>query len=153
MRLSVLLHVGFFLLLGIISQRTQAQSPTLAATDRTAITEVLMAQQAAWNQGEIEAFMQGYWQSDSLTFVGSRGVTYGWQATLAGYQRRYPDRETMGELSFGIEQLSALGPDAALLIGTWRLTRAEDSPGGYFTLIWRRIHDHWVIVSDHTSAE
>ena len=112
-----------------------------------------MAQQAAWNRGDLTAFMQGYWQSDSLTFVGSRGVTYGWQATLEGYQRRYPDRATMGQLTFGIERLTALGPNAALLIGTWRLTRAADSPGGYFSLTWRRIEGRWVIVSDHTSAE
>ncbi len=133
--------------------RGQGLSPTLAAEDRKAIVGVLMEQQRAWNRGDIEAFMRGYWPSDSLTFVGGRGVTYGWQATQDGYYRRYPDRAAMGRLTFEVVRLTALGPRTALLIGRWRLQRADDQPGGYFSLIWRRIEGRWLIVSDHTSSE
>jgi ketosteroid isomerase-like protein len=131
----------------------RGQSPSLSDPDREAIEATLMAQQAAWNRGDLDAFMRSYWQSDSLTFVGVRGVTDGWQATLDRYRLRYPDRATMGSLAFEVLRLDALGADAAMLIGSWRLTRATDSPGGHFTLIWRRIGGDWCIVSDHTSVE
>lgn len=143
---NVLLGLWFGLAVGCTS------SPRLSAGDQAAIRTVLQTQQHAWNAGDIPAFMEGYWRSDSLTFVGGRGVTYGWQATLEGYLQRYPDRTAMGQLTFGVEYLQGLGPGAAMLVGTWHLDRTNDQLGGYFTLTWRKIDGQWLIVSDHTSS-
>ena len=133
----------------VLGLRLPAQG--LAAEDLAAIRQVLADQQAAWNRADIPVFMEGYWRSDSLTFVGSRGVTYGWQETLEGYQKRYPDSGAMGKLDFDEETLVALGPASAMLIGRWHLTRSTDELGGWFTLIWKKINGTWVIISDHTS--
>ena len=139
---------------GVLLLETQvamAQDATGWESDSLAITRVLAAQQVAWNQGDIPAFMEGYWNSEELTFVGSRGITYGWQATLEGYLERYPDRATMGTLAFEILELKPLGPESAMLLGSWHLDRAENEVGGFFTLIWRKIEGKWLVVSDHTS--
>ncbi|RMG63021.1 MAG: nuclear transport factor 2 family protein [Bacteroidetes bacterium] len=123
----------------------------LRPADETAIRAAMAAQEAAWNRGDLEAFMEGYWESDSLTFTGSRGVTYGWAATLANYQRGYPDRAAMGSLHFELLRMQQLGRGHALVIGRWTLTREADSPGGYFSLVWQKIKGRWVIIADHTS--
>ncbi len=114
------------------------------------IKAVLDAQANAWNEGDIDQFMEGYWKSDSLVFISSRGTSLGWDAALEGYKKGYPDRETMGTLSFEVVQLDVLHHEAAFMIGKWHLNR--DQPiGGYFTLLWKKIDGLWVIVSDHTS--
>lgn len=114
------------------------------------IKSVLLNQQIAWNEGNIEAFMSGYWQSDSLTFIGSKGLTYGWDNTLNNYKKSYPDTATMGKLRFEIIKLDILSDDAAILIGRYVLTREKDQPTGLFTLIWKKINDKWLIVADQT---
>jgi uncharacterized protein (TIGR02246 family) len=137
--LALLLQTCFF---------AQAQT---ASTDENAIRQVMAAQETAWNRADIEGFMEGYWKSDSLTFIGSRGVTYGWQATLDSYKKGYPDAAAMGKLTFTILQLEVLSPESAYVIGKWQLTREKDAPGGHFTLLWKKIGGKWVIVADHTS--
>ncbi|GAB4486743.1 MAG: nuclear transport factor 2 family protein [Saprospiraceae bacterium] len=137
--LALLLYTYFF---------TYAQTKT---DDETAIRRVIADQEAAWNRGDLEAFMEGYWKSDSLTFIGSRGVTYGWQATLDSYKKGYPDAEAMGKLTFTILQLEILSAQSAYVIGKWKLARSKDEPGGHFTLLWKKIAGKWVIVADHTS--
>lgn len=119
--------------------------------DSQAIRQVIDAQESAWNRADIEAFMEGYWKSDSLTFIGSRGLTYGWQATLDSYKKGYPDAEAMGKLTFTILRLEVLSAESAYVIGKWHLARAKDEPGGHFTLLWKKISGKWVIVADHTS--
>jgi ketosteroid isomerase-like protein len=119
--------------------------------DIDAIRAVFAKQQKAWNNGNLEAFMEGYWKSDSLKFIGSRGVNYGWQATLESYKKGYPDRETMGELTFSIISFEKLSKSNIFIIGKYRLKRSTDSPGGYFTLLWKKIKGQWVIVVDHSS--
>ena len=114
------------------------------------IKKVLSAQQNAWNEGNIEVFMQGYWPSDSLTFIGSKGLTYGWKKTLDNYKKSYPDKATMGKLQFDILKLDILSADAAILIGRYTLIREKDQPTGLFTLVWKKIDGKWVIVSDQT---
>ncbi len=145
---SASLAFGLFLFSSSISYGQKAADWD---SDSLAIIDVLFSQQEAWNAGDIPLFMEGYWKSEQLTFVGSRGITYGWQATLDGYLNRYPDRAAMGMLQFEVLELTSLGPDAAMLLGSWELQREADTPGGFFTLIWRRIEGRWVIVSDHTS--
>lgn len=108
-------------------------------------------QEKAWNEGDIPAFMEGYWQSDSLTFVSTRGMTFGWQNTLDNYIKGYPDRAAMGKISFEILRMKAMGKKAAHVIGKWHLKREAGDIGGHFTLIWRKIEGRWVIVADHTS--
>lgn len=114
------------------------------------IKKVLSAQQKAWNEGNIEVFMQGYWPSDSLTFIGSKGLTYGWKKTLDNYKKSYPDKTTMGKLQFDILKLDILSADAAILIGRYTLIREKDQPTGLFTLVWKKIDGKWVIISDQT---
>ncbi len=119
--------------------------------DTAAIKAVMANQQAAWNRADINAFMEGYWQSDSLKFVSQKGVTYGWNKTLENYKKGYPTPEAMGQLTFTILMLELLSQDSAFMIGKWELKRATDSPGGHFTLLWKKINGKWVIVVDHTS--
>ena len=123
----------------------------LFAQDKQAILKVMANQQAAWNQGDLDAFMQGYWKSDSLLFVGSTAPTKGWQATLDKYKKSYPDKTAMGILSFDILKVELLDAQNAFILGGWHLKREKDTPGGYFTLWFRKIKGEWKIVVDHTS--
>jgi len=121
--------------------------------DRARILERMSAQEAAWNAGDLDGFMAAYWRSDSLLFVGRRGPSRGWDTTLDNYRRSYPDRLTMGQLTFGVEELTFAGPDHALMLGSWRLDRTEglDTLSGWFSLVWERKQGDWVIVRDHSS--
>ena len=123
-----------------------------SANDRKAILAILNRQQNDWNTGRVESFMNGYWHSDSLTFVGKLGVTKGYQATLENYKKRYPDRASMGTLKFDILKLEFMAPNVAYVIGRFHLTRPQiGDAGGHFTLLWRKLNGQWVIVSDHSS--
>lgn len=128
--------------------QVSAQTPA----DRRAILAILDRQTADWNAGRVEEFMNGYWKSDSLTFVGKLGITKGYEATLANYKKRYPDRASMGTLTFGILKLEFVAPDVAYVIGRWHLNRPQvGDAGGHYTLLWRKLKGRWVIVSDHSS--
>jgi len=118
--------------------------------EKEAILDVMSQQEQDWNNGDIDAFMQGYWQSDSLLFVGKNGIKYGWQTTLENYKKSYPDKSTMGKLSFAIEKLEVEN-QAAFMLGKWNITRDGGNIGGYFTLYWKKMDGKWVIVLDHTS--
>lgn len=121
-------------------------------TAQSQIVEVLMTQQKAWNEGDIEAFMNGYWRNDSLVFIGSKGLTYGWEQTLNNYKKSYPDKAAMGQLTFDIKKLIVSDDQkSAFVIGKWSLQRKADNPNGHFTLLWRKIEYNWVIVADHSS--
>ncbi len=114
------------------------------------ILAVMDMQEQAWSDGNVEAFMQGYWQSDSLMFVGKNGIKYGWQTTLDNYKKSYPDKAAMGKLEFEVLKLEVNG-DAAYMLGKWSLIRESDNPNGYFTLYWKKIDGDWLITIDHTS--
>jgi len=120
--------------------------------DSMSITRVLNAQQAAWNLGDVNAFLEGYWHSPELTFSGSSGVSRGWDGVLARYKKNYPDRATMGQLDFSELEFHWLGPDAALVLGRWHLKRDKGDIGGVFSLVWQRFPEGWKIIHDHTSA-
>ncbi len=115
------------------------------------IAATLDAQVGAWNRSDVDAFMQGYWKSEKTEFVGSNGVLRGWQAVLDRYRRQYPNRATMGHLTFSDLEITPLAPDAALVLGHWQLEREKDRPGGVFTLIFRKFPEGWRIIHDHTS--
>jgi ketosteroid isomerase-like protein len=116
-----------------------------------AIRSLLHTQTQAWNRGDLEGFMQTYWQSDSLLFIGKSGVTRGWQKTLDNYKRGYPDKAAMGTLSFDIIQVKKLSRTYYHVTGKWMLQRAADAPSGHYTLLLRKIGGAWKIVSDHSS--
>ena len=134
------------------------QAPRLRAaseerqSDRAAITKILDAQQNNWNQGNVDAFLEGYWHSPDLTFSGSGGIARGWDGVLARYKNNYPDRATMGQLDFSNLEFRFLGKDAALVLGHWHLARAQGDVGGVFSLVWRRFPEGWRIIHDHTSS-
>lgn len=118
--------------------------------DMEEIQKVMSLQEIAWNEGNIEQFMDGYWKSDSLMVIGKNGIKYGWQTTLDNYRVSYPDKTAMGKLNFEILKLEVNG-NSAYILGKWKLIRNEDTPNGYFTLYWKKIEGKWVITIDHTS--
>ena len=129
-----------------------ANPPQAPKSDREAITAVLNAQESAWNRGDLDAFLVGYWHSPDLTFSGSNGVARGWDGVLARYKKNYPDKAAMGQLDFSELEFRFLGPDAALVLGRWHLRRENDDLGGVFSLVWQRFPEGWKIIHDHTSA-
>ena len=116
------------------------------------IQSVLTAQQDAWNRGDIDAFMNGYARSASTVFVSEDEVRRGWETVRERYRVKYSDRAKMGTLSFSDIEVAMLSPDAAVVLGRWRLKRANDEPHGRFTLIFKRLPEGWRIVHDHTSS-
>jgi uncharacterized protein (TIGR02246 family) len=116
------------------------------------IQSVLTTQQDAWNRGDIDAFMTGYAQSASTVFVSEDEVTRGWETVRDRYRVKYSNRTKMGILSFSEIEVTMLSPDAAVVLGRWRLKRANDQPHGRFTLIFKRLPEGWRILHDHTSA-
>ncbi len=120
--------------------------------ERQAVLDVLARQNNNWNTGNISAFMEDYWKSDSLTFIGSSGIVYGWKATLDRYNKNYPDRATMGKLKFDILKTDFHSKTVCWVLGKWYLARPEKGDiGGVFTLILKKIDGRWVIVTDHSS--
>src|SRR6266567_4286354 len=141
------------LALSFIGQRRLIPKPAEGReADRQAISAVLNAQQTAWNRGDVDAFLEGYWRSPELTFSGTSGVARGWDGVLARYKKNYPDRAAMGQLTFSELEFRFLGPDAALMLGRWHLKREKDDIGGVFSLVWQRFPEGWKIVHDHTST-
>ena len=118
-----------------------------------AIERLLLDQQEAWNRGDVDAFMQGYAQTDSLRFASSGGEIRGWTATLEYYRRAYPDKDAMGILTFDIRDIRLLSGRSAVVFGAYHLQRKEDRPTGLFTLVLERGAEGWRIVHDHTSAD
>ncbi|HEY2681720.1 MAG TPA: AtzH-like domain-containing protein [Candidatus Udaeobacter sp.] len=127
-------------------------APEQISTSEAEIQSVLTAQQDAWNRGDIDAFMNGYARSASTVFVSQDEVSRGWETVRDRYRVKYSDRTKMGTLSFSEIEVTMLSPDAAVVLGRWRLKRASDQPHGRFTLIFKRLAEGWRIVHDHTSA-
>ena len=128
-----------------------SQSAKEVAKAKTDIVAVMDAQAAAWNHGDVDAFMLGYWNSSELVFVSGDGVTRGWQPTLDRYKKNYNSREKMGTLKFSDLEIDVLSKTSAVVLGSWSLARANDNPHGKFTLIFKKFGDGWKIIHDHTS--
>ena len=132
---------------------TPPQSPVgFSSADDAAIRSLLAAQDAAWNAGDIDGFMHGYWVSPELRFASGGTVTRGYRQTLDRYKARYSDRALMGTLSFDELEVVPLASDAAVVHGRWLLTRESDAPSGLFTLVLRKIEGEWKIISDTTTS-
>ncbi|MES2559097.1 MAG: DUF4440 domain-containing protein [Bacteroidota bacterium] len=142
---------ALFILLVFAASLSHAQKQIMP--DKTMITRVLTNQQKAWNDGRIEDFMGGYWQHDSLVFIGKKGITKGWKQTLENYRKSYPDKASMGELEFTIISVELLSKTSAHVVGKWHLKRdvTKGDLEGHFTLLFKKIKQRWVIVSDHSS--
>lgn len=128
-----------------------AQTEQQKADIENDILAVMTTQAAAWNRGDIDGFMQGYWRSEKLVFASGDSVTRGWQPTLDRYKKNYDTKAKMGELAFTDLEVNVLSKDAAVVLGSWSLKREKDNPKGKFTLIFRRVKEGWRIVHDHTS--
>lgn len=148
MRNNILILIAFL----VCSCGLYAQED-LKVKDSMAIRAVLKAQEEAWNNADIPAFMNGYWNSGDLAFVGSGGAVFGWEATRDRYLKNYPDKAAMGNLEFEIIKMQQVGKGVAQVIGKFILTRETgEILSGYFTLVWRKFGKDWLIVSDHTSG-
>ncbi len=132
--------------LAIITLHCSAQNK-----DVQRIKSILAAQTKQWNIGNIDSFMHGYWQSDSLLFIGSKGPKYGYKTTLDNYKKSYPDTAHMGKLLFDIVDVKKLSTEYYFVVGKWHLQRSIGDVSGMYTLLFRKINGHWVIVVDHSS--
>jgi ketosteroid isomerase-like protein len=129
-------------------QAPMPTGPSFTQSDADAIRAVMQAQELAWDSGDIDGFMKGY--SNSICFIGRKGLTCGSEKVAANYKVAYPDRLAMGDLTFGITDLREAGADHAWLAGTWQLVRMEDTLSGGFSLLWERLPEGWRIVRDHS---
>jgi ketosteroid isomerase-like protein len=145
------LAILFSLYAGCTQPVGQTNSSFDVKKEQAAIREVMRLQEVAWSKGDLEGFMKGYWNSDSLAFIGKRGLTYGWQPTLNNYRKSYPDPAAMGTLSFRLLQVKVMNPTHAYVVGKWHLARQAGDLDGHFSLLWQKKDGNWVIVSDHTS--
>jgi uncharacterized protein (TIGR02246 family) len=119
--------------------------------DELSIRKLMDEQTKAWNRGDIEGFMKGYWENDSLMFIGKSGITYGWTNTLNNYKKGYPDTAAMGKLSFNIIAVKRLSREYYYVIGKWYLQRSIGDLSGHYTLLFKKENDRWVIIADHSS--
>jgi len=128
-----------------------AATSSAQSADESAIRSILADQITAWNKGDLDDFMKGYWNSDSLTFIGQSGITYGYTAALNNYKKHYDSPDKMGELIFTLVRLDKISPEYYFVIGKWHLKRKAGDVGGVYTLLFRKIGGRWVIVVDHSS--
>lgn len=144
MRKHLFIAVLLFSLSGWAQKQPNAQV-------KQTINALFEQQIRAWNDGNVNDFMLGYWNDERLIFVGSTGPTYGYQNTLEGYKKRYPDRAAMGRLAFDILEKKQWDKRTIQVIGKFTLYREKDTPTGHFSLLVRKIKGKWLIVSDHSS--
>jgi ketosteroid isomerase-like protein len=125
--------VSFSIVANAIEPAARESSARRDAKTRAAVRAVLDAQVAAWNRGEIEGYMAGYWRSENTVFVSGNKITHGWQTVLAHYQKSYDSRDKMGTLTFSDLEITPLGAGSAIALGRWHLQRAKDEPHGTFS--------------------
>ena len=130
---------------------TPVPPPPSPANLEAEVRALLKKQVADWNRGDVTAFMRGYWKSPQTEFVSADGIMRGWQTVLDRYRKTYPDRASMGHLDFSNLEITVLGDESALAVGHWQLKRQNDTPGGVFTLVFRKFPEGWRIINDHTS--
>ncbi len=140
-----------FALLFIASGVVFGQSEKKKAKISKEIRAVLNAQVAAWNRGDLEGFMEGYWKSEKMIFLSGQNLSRGWQKALDRYKRGYNTREKMGTLSFSELEIDVLSKKSAFVIGRFTLVRKNDKPTGMFTLTFKKIKGKWKVIADHTS--
>ena len=138
--------LSFYLLVSLLSITSLGQSK-----DETEILKLLERQSGAWNRGDLDSFIIGYWENDSLMYIGKSGIRYGYANTLDTYKKSYSDTAKMGKLSFETIHMKKLSPEYYFIVGKWFLKRTVGDVGGYYTLLFRKIRGKWVIIADHSS--
>jgi ketosteroid isomerase-like protein len=149
--LLLLLTTVFFFTTPAGAQPAPPTNRSNIATPSSAIRKLMADQSAAWNRGSLDDFMKGYWNNDSLVFIGKDGPSYGYQQALSHYKKHYDSPDKMGQLTFTLIKIDQLSPDYCFVIGKWALKRNAGDVGGTYTLLFRRINGSWVIIVDHTS--
>lgn len=139
-------------LLILVLFTTSVAETKISEKEKSEINGLLDKQVQAWNEGNLGKFMQTYWNSEKLSFVGSRGPTYGWTATLDSYKKGYPDNAAMGNLKFTILDMSKIDRKTVYVIGRFELTRDAGNLSGHFTLVIQKFKNEWLIISDHSSS-
>jgi len=119
--------------------------------DKEAIKNLLEVQRQAWNNYDIDGFMEGYWKSEDLKFYGSNGATYGWNNTLARYKKAYPTKEHFGTLEFVLNEISIIDEGSYYVMGEYHLKRTIGNADGIFMLILKKIKGEWKIIADTSS--
>lgn len=139
------------LLLIVALSAFAVNAQTVSVKTRYELASVLTHQQKCWNNGDIEGYMSGYWESDSLKFITKTGITTGWKTTLDMYKQHYPSREVMGELVFDEVDMIQMNGSTVFVMGKWTLQKTNETVGGRFTQICKKIGEKWKIIIDHTS--
>lgn len=147
-----LLAIAFVSVIASKPRAVTAQDDAPIA-EEARIAKLLQTQVDCWNDGDIDGFMETYWNSEELTFSSGGQTTRGWQATIDRYKLRYSTRALMGRLTFSELEVNMIGADAAFVLGRWALERESDNPKGNFSLVLKRIDGAWKIVHDHSSSE
>jgi len=142
---------AFSLLFLVLASSAQSNPAKQMSSDERTIRSEIEKQRQYWNTGNLKSFMDTYWKSDSLMFIGKSGVTYGWEKTLENYEKGYPDTAAMGKLNFDILEVKRLSVIYFFVVGKWHLTRSIGDVGGHFTLLFKKVKNKWVIVADHSS--
>ena len=141
-------YIALIVLLQSCESSSKSTSDSAFETDKAEILEVLEQQQMAWNNFDLEGFMQGYWKSEELKFYGSNGVSHGWEQTLSNYKKRYPSKDEMGQLNFTIDAVSKIENESYYVMGQYHLKRTIGDAHGTFMIIFRKIEGKWKIISD-----
>ena len=132
-------------------KKQQKEDVSQNPTEIKAIKEILNAQKECWNNGDIDGFMEGYWNSEELIFTSlSHEPAFGWENTLERYKNSYPTKSSMGELNFEILDLKLISKTTATLKGKWELIRVKDNPNGLFWLDIGKFDNNWLITKDST---
>ncbi len=136
--------------------RAQGAKSAHAGAAETAIRQVLDRSVAAWNRGDLNAFLASYRNSPKTIYIGSTGLVRGWQAIRARYEKAYASggRGKMGSLTFTHLEILLFDASHALAIGQWHLERTRANGGdigGFFTLTFQKTRAGWRIIVDHTS--
>ncbi|NBG65918.1 YybH family protein [Acidiluteibacter ferrifornacis] len=139
------------LISGVIILITIGCSAPSKSDTQYIINELMKKQEVCWSSGDLECFMEPYWHSDSLKFIGRKGLTYGWQKTLENYKKSYPTAADMGKLTFTNLYIEQLSTDYVSVIGKWHLERSMGNLEGHYSLLWKRMGGQWKIISDHSS--
>ncbi|WP_053971216.1 DUF4440 domain-containing protein [Mangrovimonas sp. ST2L15] len=138
----------FFALVLLLTCQLGLAQTTNYNSDQEAILAVMKEQEKAWNQHDLEGFMEGYWKSDSLKFFGSQGIASGWQKTLDNYKKGYPTSKESGILHFVIKSISPIENESYYVMGEFHLKRDIGNADGVFLIIFKKINGQWRIIAD-----
>ena len=144
--------INYKLLIFLLFTFSVSGQTRISLKDSISIVKVLKFQEDAWNEGNINKFMEGYLKSDKIVFTGSNGSIYGWEETKKRYLNNYSNRTLMGNLKFKIINFQKLSEDIIQMQGSFYLKRKIGDSKGFFSLIWKKENEKWFIISDHTSV-